>query len=50
MIQNRTFFNNAQIVFAEMNSLRIIGGISNIQACNPIQIVALNAIINPKKA
>ena len=35
--------------FAEMNRVRIIRGISKIQACNPILVIPPNAIIIPKK-
>jgi hypothetical protein len=41
---------DADIGFAEINSARIIRGISNIHACNPILVVYPNAIIYPKKA
>ena len=42
------FLKDADIGFAEMNSLRILRGISNIPACNPIIVVPPNAINNPK--
>ena len=45
-----TFLKDADIGFAEINSARIIRGISNIHACNPILVVYPNAIIYPKKA
>jgi hypothetical protein len=50
MLQIRPFLKDAEIVFSEMNSVRIIRGIYNIQACNPILVVPPNAIINPKKS
>ena len=50
MRQISKFFKNAEIGFAEINSVRIIRGIVNIQTCNPILVIPLNAIINPKKA
>ena len=39
-----------KIGFAEIKNVRIIRGISNILACNPILVVPPNAIINPKKS
>ena len=50
MIQLRSFLKHAEIGFVEMNSVRRIRGISNIQACNPILVVPPNIIINSKKA
>ena len=50
MTQNRKFSKDVEIVFAEMNSVRVIRGISNIQTCNLILAVPPNAIINPKTA
>jgi hypothetical protein len=44
---------DAEIGFAEINSVRITRGILNIQACNPIIVVPPNATLkntNPKKA
>ena len=49
MIQIRPFLKDAEIVFTEMSSVRIIRGIANTQACNYILVVPPNAIINPKK-
>ena len=46
----KTFLRDVEIGFVKMNSVRIIRGIFNIQACNPIVVVPPNAIINPKKA
>jgi hypothetical protein len=39
----------AEIGFAEMNSVRIIRGITNIQPSSPILVVPPNAIFNAKK-
>ena len=39
MIQNRPVLKHAEMGFAEMNSVRIIRGISTIEECNPILIV-----------
>ena len=50
MIQIRPFLKDAEIGYADINSVRIIRGIFNIQACNPILVVPLSAIINPEKA
>ena len=47
---NQNFLKDAEIGFAEMNSVRIIRGIFNKKGCNPILVVPPNAIINPKKA
>ena len=44
------FLKDAEIGFAEINSVRIIRGISNIQACNPSLVVLPNVIINPKRS
>ena len=43
-------FLMGKIGFAEIKNVRIIRGISNILACNPILVVPPNAIINPKKS
>jgi hypothetical protein len=44
------FFKDSYVGFAEINSVRIMRGISNIQVCSPIPVVPPNAIIYPKKA
>jgi hypothetical protein len=49
MIQIRTFLKDAEIGFAEINGLRVIRSISNLQACKPILVVPLNAIMNSLK-
>jgi hypothetical protein len=41
---------DAEIGFAEINTVGIIRGISDLPACNPILVVSPNAIINPKIA
>ena len=44
------FLEDAEIGFAEINTVGIIRGISDLPACNPILVVSPNAIINPKIA
>jgi hypothetical protein len=41
---------DAEIGFAEMNSVRMMRGISNIEACHRILVVPPKAVINPEKA
>ena len=43
------FLKDAEIGFAENNSVRILRGLFNIQACNTILIVPQYAIINKQK-
>ena len=43
------FLKDAEIGFAKNNSVRILRGLFNIQACNTILIVPQYAIINHKK-
>ena len=53
MTQNGVFETDAEIGFAEMNSENNNnnkGYFFNIQACRPILVVPLNAIIYPKKS
>ena len=47
---NQSGLKDAEIGFAEINSVRLRRGISNIQACNPILVVPPNAIMNHKKS
>ena len=42
------FLKDAEIGFAEINSVRIIRGILNIHTCNPILVVPPNASSTPK--
>ena len=50
MKHNRPFFKDAEIGFAEIDSVTIIRGICHTQACKPILVLPPNAIINLKKA
>ena len=43
-------FEDAEIGFVEISSLRIKRRISNIEACNRILVVPPNAVIHPKKS
>jgi hypothetical protein len=46
----KNYVFDAEIGFAEINSVRIVRGISNMPACNHILVVPQNAVINPKNA